>query len=174
MFLKRFAQFKKRGMNLTDFNDFVKDIETNLQVGQYKEFFIEEDGNFSAKALSKLDHDKVNLFLYAKFQDFNKQGMGTLIDHVNQRFIEKHNELAKGNEVNYMMLIVAKNKTDLLEKMLKKDKFLTGIRTEQFYYNIRYYVIEDAVLYEQKEPREKFFEAFNYSNWQYKKLINKN
>jgi len=159
---------------LTDFNDFIKDIEANLQVGQYKEFYSEDDGNFSSKALFRRDNEKVNIFLSAKFQDFNKAGMASLIDHVNNSFITKHNSLAVGNEVNFMMLIISKKKTDLLEKMVKKDKFLTGIRSEQFYYNLKFYVIEEALLFEQNESKEKFFETFNYSNWQYKKLISKN
>jgi hypothetical protein len=174
MFFKKYVQFKKKTLNLTDFNDFIKDIDANLQVAQYKEFYSEDDGNFIAKALMKKDNDKVNVYLYTKFQDFNKSGMATLIDHVNHTFLEKFNELATKCEVNFMMLIISKVKTDLLDKMLKKDKFLTGIRSEQFYYNIKYYIIEDAMLYEQHEPREKYFETFNYSNWQYKKLINKN
>lgn len=174
MFFKKFVQFKKRQLNLTDFNDLVKDIDANLQVGQYKEFYVEDDGNFSAKALLKLDNDKVNIFMSAKFQEFNKAAMAQLMDHVNHTFIEQHNKLASSCDVNFMMFIISKTKTDLLEKMLKKDKYLTGIRSEQFYYNLKFYVIEDALIFEQHEPRERFFETFNYSNWQYKKLINKN
>ncbi len=168
----KYVQFKKSKISLTDFNDLTKDIEMNIQLQQYCLFFTMQE-EIDAKGYIRIDKDVLNVFLLARFQEFDKKTMARLIDQSNAAFLKKHIEYAN-MKTNYMMLIVSNKSTDLLHKMIKKDRFLTIGRCEEFYYNLKFYVIEEGNYYEQIETKDKHIEAYNYSNWNYRKLTDRN